>query len=167
VSARGGPAGRAGATLVGVLSDTHGRLPDEVIEAFAGVQAIVHAGDVVDEADLLVLGTIAPVIAVRGNCDRHGRTSSLPHVANVAISGVRFLVGHSLQDLLAQVDPVSAGARVVVSGHTHRARVETRHGVLHVNPGSASGPRGTRRSVALLTIAPDGEVEARIVDLGA
>jgi len=163
VSAKGGP---AGATLVGVLSDTHGVLADDVIQALSGVQAIVHAGDVVDEDDLEVLGAIAPVTAVGGNCDRHGRTSWLPRVANVEIGGVRFLVCHSLPDLLARLDPVSAGASVVVSGHTHRARVEMRHGVLHVNPGSASEPRGAGRSVALVTVARDGAVEARIVELG-
>jgi uncharacterized protein len=159
-------AGAARPVLVGVISDTHGTLPDDALAALAGVDTILHAGDVVDEATIAVLETIAPVTAVRGNCDNGGPTSRLPHVANVRIGGVRFLVGHQLSALLQEVDPVRAGVRVVVSGHSHRARVSERGGVTYVNPGSASEARGGVRSVALVTVSADGGVSARIVELG-
>lgn len=162
-AAAGSPAGiRA---VVGVVSDTHGRLPDAVLDAFEGVDAIIHAGDVVDEASLLALETIAPVTAVRGNCDTSGRTGRLPHLANVEIAGVRFLVVHAVSDLRGQVDPRAAGVGVVVSGHSHRALVRRDGDLLWVNPGSASQGRGTPASVAIVTVA-DGGTQARIVELG-
>jgi putative phosphoesterase len=159
-------AGAGRPTVVGVLSDTHGMLPDDAFAALARVHAIVHAGDVCDEVTLPLLATIAPVTAVRGNCDTSGSPARLPAVANVAIGGVRFLIGHRLGDLVREVPPERAGARVVVSGHSHRASVRERGGVTYVNPGSASEARGGVRSVAIVTVEADGAVSARVVELG-
>lgn len=150
---------------MGVISDTHGALPDTVMVAFEGVEAIVHAGDIEDPLTLGLLRTVAPVTAARGNCDDHGETSLLPPVASVKIGGVRFLVAHKKRVLLARFDPAQAGARVVVTGHTHKAANEERDGVLYLNPGSASDPRdGNAATVAIVEI--DGaRVTAEIVEL--
>lgn len=148
--------------LVGVLSDTHGALPDEVLDVFAGVDRIIHAGDFGSETVLDLLGTIAPLIAVRGNTDDCGRSSCLRPLVNVPLGGIRVLVVHRPQDVPR---PLPGDIRVVVFGHTHKPLVEERDGVLWLNPGSASRPRdGSGHSVALLRIE-DGAVGAKIVAL--
>jgi putative phosphoesterase len=155
-----------GAFRIGVISDTHGELPTAVLDAFAGVDAIVHAGDcgtgyVVDE-----LEAIAPVTAVCGNCDLPG-SLPYPHVANAVLGGVLFVVAHRDRDLAGSLDPVRAGARVAVVGHSHVAGVGERDGVLWVNPGSPVSPRlGTAASVAIVTVSADGDVSAEIVHVG-
>jgi putative phosphoesterase len=149
--------------VVGLISDTHGLLRPEALDALQGVVAIVHAGDVGDPAILDELGGIAPVTAVRGNVDRGDLARRLPGSAVVTVDGVTIYVLHILEDL--DLDPRTAGVRVVVSGHTHEPAVRTRNGVLYVNPGSA-GPRRFRLpvTVALLTVGPD-EPRAEIVSL--
>jgi putative phosphoesterase len=145
---------------VGIVSDTHGVLPLTAFPVLAGVDAIVHAGDACTAEVLYLLETIAPVTAVRGNCDTARGVRDLPAVANVMLGGVRIVVVHMLPD--APHDPE---ARVVISGHTHIAKVEERDGVLYVNPGSATQSREARATVALLTIEAGGAVSAKIVEL--
>ena len=153
-----------GAVRVGVISDTHGSLPDRALAALEGVDAIVHAGDVGGGQVLDLLRSIAPVTAVRGNMDHSGEASQLDGVANVSLGGVRFLVGHKKGELVAAVDPGPAGVRVVVTGHSHRAHVEESEGILYVNPGSAGSDRGNGLSMGVVEIE-DGDVRVRIVEL--
>lgn len=150
---------------VGVISDTHGKLPDGVEGAFAGVDAILHAGDVGEGYVLALLRAIAPVTAVRGNCDMSGEAALLPSSVNVRLGGARFLVAHELKGLLQSVDPARAGARVVVTGHSHRAHAEEHGGVLYLNPGSASQGRGRPHSVAVVAVHADGRLEHESVEL--
>jgi uncharacterized protein len=131
-------AAKGSAMTVGVLSDTHGLLRPEVQEALAGVVHILHAGDVGNAEILDQLHLIAPVTAIRGNVDTAGPCSRLPPTDVVELGGRLFYLVHSVDDL--DIDPVAAGVSVVVSGHTHRAGVSERNGVLYLNPGSV-GPR--------------------------
>ena len=126
--------------VVGLISDTHALLRPEAIDALrsAGVEAIVHAGDVGDEAILEELARIAPVTAVRGNVDSGLLAKRLPANAILTVEGVTIYVLHILDDL--DLEPKTAGVQVVVSGHTHEPLIRTRRDVLYVNPGSA-GPR--------------------------
>ncbi len=146
---------------VGIVSDTHGVLPASAHRVLAGVDHVLHAGDVGDTRVIDQLETIAPVTAVAGNCEQ-GRTRWLPHVADIELGGVRFLVGHIRADLVREVDPVVARVRVVVSGHTHRSRVERVGEVLFVNPGTAGQARGGGLSCAIVTVDGAGGVEAEI-----
>jgi putative phosphoesterase len=147
---------------VGVISDTHGWLAGSVADVFAGVDHIVHAGDVGSYDVLAELEAIAPVTAVRGNMDVDDLGGVLVPMANVRLGGARVLVVHRPQDVPR---PLPAGIRVVVNGHTHAPRIETEDGVLHVDPGSASRPdSGKARSAAILSIA-GGTVDGRIVVL--
>jgi uncharacterized protein len=148
--------------LVGVISDTHGVLPEAVMDAFRGVDRIVHAGDVGPGSILDELGTVAPLIAVRGNTDDCARSACLRPLVNVPLGPIRALVVHRPQDV---PDPLPEGVRVVITGHTHVPKVEQRAGVLWVNPGSASRARsGSGHNVALLSI--DGDtVSARLIAL--
>ena len=152
---------------IGVISDTHGALPDSVEQAFAGVDAIVHAGDVGPGFVLDLLGVIAPVTAVTGNMDL-GPTALLPLALNVSLGGIHVIVAHRERDLAGSLDPVRAGARVAVFGHTHVPSIETRDGVLRINPGSPTSPRGgSAPSVAIVTVDPDGAVSGEIVPLSS
>ena len=123
---------------VGVISDTHGIVRPEAVEALRDSELIVHAGDVGTPEVLTQLRAIAPTIAVRGNVDRDAWAQSLPLTQIVEIGEVRIYVLHDVSDL--DVDPTAAELAAVVSGHSHRATAEVRGGVLFLNPGSA-GPR--------------------------
>jgi len=148
---------------IGVISDTQGLLRPEAIDALAGVNHILHAGDVGDDAILDELAAIAPLTAISGNIDRSERCSRLPPTEWVQLGGVTFYILHDLQRL--DIDPIAAGTGVVVSGHSHQPVVEWRREVLYLNPGSA-GPRRFRLpvSLALVTIAGNSP-QAKIVSL--
>lgn len=138
---------------VGLVSDTHGSLPDRVLELFAGVERILHAGDVGAAWILEALAAVAPVTAVRGNCDVSGEAAQLPALVNAPIGGTRFLVVHEPAHVPR---PVPDAVGVVVFGHTHVPFTEVRNGVVWVNPGSPSNARrGHGHHVAVLdTAAP-------------
>lgn len=152
--------------LVGVISDTHSHLYPEVTEALAGVDHIIHAGDICQPEVLARLKAIAPVTAVRGNCDTGTWASDLPLQADVVLGGVRFLVGHVGGRLRDEAGRRQDGNRpdVVIFGHSHQCLFEYEDGILYLNPGSA-GPRryGRPRTLALVRIrvtesgAPDFE----------
>lgn len=150
--------------LVGVISDTHGSLPESVAEAFSGVERIVHAGDIGSQRVLDTLAAIAPVVAVRGNMDSGELEWRLPDTAVVRVGACRILLGHQVGHLM----PPGAmpDADVVVSGHTHRAHIERSGDVLFVNPGSAgeAGRDGRGPTVAVIDCAVQPP-EARIIDL--
>jgi uncharacterized protein len=126
-------------TIVGVISDTHGLLRPEAKAALRDVSLILHAGDIEDAMAPVLLGSIAPVVAVRGNCDRRG---PWPEHQLVTVAERQVYVLHDLGRI--DLDPVAAGIAVVVSGHTHVPLCETRQGVLYFNPGSAGPRRGAR-----------------------
>jgi len=145
---------------IGLISDTHGLLRPEAVRALAGVELIVHAGDVGAPAVLDDLRRIAPVVAVRGNVDRGEWAQALPETA---VAGPGIFVLHDVHDL--HVDPVAAGHRAVVSGHSHKPSLTEREGVLYVNPGAA-GPRRFRLPVTLAILEIEGpEWAVRFVDL--
>jgi putative phosphoesterase len=149
--------------LVGVIADTHGLLRPEAVAALVGVEHILHAGDVGDFDILLQLKEIAPVTAVRGNVDLHGACVELPATEMVELGGALFYLVHSVHDL--DIKPEVAGVAVVVSGHSHKAAVEMRGGVLYLNPGSA-GPRRFNLPVTLALVqVEEGRATATIVSL--
>jgi putative phosphoesterase len=147
--------------LIGVISDTHGLLRQEALAALAGVEHILHAGDVGDASILAALAQLAPVTAIRGNVDTQGACAELPVTEAVELGGKLFYLVHSVHDL--DIDPVAAGVDVVVSGHSHRSGVETRNGVMYLNPGSA-GPRRFRLPVSVALVTVDREIDARVVE---
>ncbi|MBN2248615.1 MAG: metallophosphoesterase family protein [Coriobacteriia bacterium] len=150
--------------LVGIISDTHGTLPPSVDAAFVGVDQILHAGDVGAPWIIDHLETIAPVIAVRGNMDSGDLGWRLPEQALLRFGTYRVLMIHHAASLLR--DGLPPGVSVVVSGHTHRASVQSVDGVLYVNPGSAGGRSrdGRGPTVALLDCAAEPPA-ARIIEL--
>jgi hypothetical protein len=148
---------------IGVISDTHGLLRPEAVEALTGVDHILHAGDVGDPGILDRLRAIAPLTAIRGNVDVSGICGVLPATEAVELGGRLFYLVHAVEDL--DLDPVAAGIAAVVCGHSHRPGAEERKGVLYLNPGSA-GPRRFDLPVTLAMVRLASEtMSARIVAL--
>jgi putative phosphoesterase len=151
--------------IVGVISDTHGRLRPEAIAALRGSELILHAGDVGGPEILDQLRAVAPVVAVRGNVDTAVWATALPLVEIVEAGGLHVFMLHDRQAL--DFDPKAAGFAAVIFGHTHRPGAEVRDGVLYLNPGSAGPRRFTLPiTVARLRIA-DGRIAHEIIDLTA
>lgn len=148
--------------LIGVISDTHGLLRPEALEALRGATHILHAGDVGDITILDSLRTIAPVTAIRGNIDTHGPTAQLPATEAIEIEGRLIYMLHSLVDL--DLKPEAAGISVVISGHSHKPRIEIRNGVLYLNPGSA-GPCRFKLPISVAHLYLDATPRAEIVTL--
>ena len=151
---------------IGLISDTHGVLPDGVAAAFSGVTRILHAGDVGSRAILDGLMHIAPVTAVRGNVDEAYDLTRLPSFSVTDVAGVRIALTHIRDRAITVGDARRRGCDAYVFGHTHVPVVSEEDGLWLVNPGSASRARsGNGRSVAVLE-AEDGEVRSvRIVPL--
>jgi hypothetical protein len=155
-----------GRHVIGLISDTHGLLRPRVHEALAGVDLILHAGDVGGDEILDELSLIAPVLAVYGNTDAPGQ-SRLADAIERTIGGVTIHVSHGHEvgsptpaRLLARYD-----AQVIVYGHTHRQHVARVDGRLVVNPGAAGAKRfKLEPSVARLTIA-GGHADVELVPL--
>jgi uncharacterized protein len=148
--------------LIGVISDTHGLLRPEALVALAEAEHILHAGDIGQFEILDELRKIAPVTAIRGNVDVAGACGELPATDVVKLAGRLFYLVHSVHDL--DINPVAAGVAVVVSGHSHKPSVETKGGVMYLNPGSA-GPRRFDLPVSVALVTAGDEVSARIVEL--
>jgi uncharacterized protein len=153
---------------VGVISDTHNLLRPEVFDRFAGVEHIVHAGDI-GEPDLLAeLEAIAPVTAVWGNTDGWSLRHRVPEVAHVELAGARVTVIHGQQ--WGAPNPQKAAKAfpdrdLVVFGHSHQAVIERVGSVLALNPGSAGAARfGVAPTVAIAEIS-DGTVTAELIRL--
>lgn len=138
---------------IGVISDTHGLLRPEVAPALDGVERILHLGDVGDAAIFKTLKKIAPVTAIRGNVDREGPCSRLPETEVVLIEDRYIYMLHDLNALY--LDAAAARFAAVLSGHTHKARIEWRKGVLYFNPGSC-GPRRFDLPVTIGIVEIDG-----------
>ena len=156
--------------LIGVLSDTHGTLHPRLIPAFreAGVDFILHAGDVDGQLILDQLSAVAEVAAVRGNVDTYGKMAALPEELHHTWDGISVYMTHiggrPSEWLPTLGDPLP---QVAICGHSHIALLEELEGVLFLNPGSAgTRPRfGGSLGAALLRIA-DGKVSAELIDFG-
>jgi hypothetical protein len=123
---------------IGVISDTHGLLRPEAMDALTGCAHILHAGDVGDDAILDALRKIAPLTAIRGNVDHCGACAKLPATETVELDGKLIHMLHARQDL--DLHPHAAGIAAVIFGHSHQLEISWINGVLYFNPGSA-GPR--------------------------
>ena len=138
---------------IGVISDTHGLLRPEALEALVGVDRILHAGDIGDPEHLDVLARIAPVTAIRGNIDRGPWAETLPETVSLASGGLRIHMIHDRKALRA--DPDIEGWNVVISGHSHKPGIDATKTTLWLNPGAA-GPRRFHLPITLAFLWEDG-----------
>lgn len=149
---------------LGIVSDTHGLLRPEVAPVLAGVEQILHLGDVGNTAVLDALKQIAPVHAVRGNTDRTGHCGRLPETDVLLFEGHYLYLLHDLGTL--HLDPAAAKFSAVLYGHSHRPQIEHKRGVLYFNPGSC-GPRrfDLPVTVGFLWLEEGADPQAEIVHL--
>jgi uncharacterized protein len=148
---------------IGVISDTHGLLRPQAVQALEGVELIIHAGDIGDPKILSALKRIAPVHAVRGNTDRGAWARNLPQSLVVEVGDVHLYVLHELFCL--DLDPAAAGLAAVIFGHSHSPHLERQNGVLFLNPGSA-GPRRFTLPVSLARLVVQRDsLQAELVQL--
>jgi putative phosphoesterase len=148
---------------IGVISDTHGLLRPEALAALQGCEQIIHAGDIGKPEILEQLAAIAPLQVVRGNNDLN-----LPWTEHVADSlrldfnGWQALLVHDIADVPAQLDP---DIRLVITGHSHKPRIDWRGERLWLNPGSA-GPRRFKLPVTLAVLdVQAGSIESQLISL--
>ena len=150
-------------TIIGVISDTHGLLRPEALEALRRSEAIIHAGDVGREEILRELERMAPVTVVRGNIDTSSWASKLPASNILEIAGTSIYVLHNVDEL--DLDPAAAGFSAVIFGHSHRPLIENRKGVLFFNPGSA-GPRRFNLPISLGRLfVENGKLTPELIEL--
>ncbi|MDX2232313.1 MAG: metallophosphoesterase family protein [Leptolyngbyaceae cyanobacterium bins.349] len=150
-------------TRIGVISDTHGLLRPEAVQALTGAALILHAGDIGKPEVLQGLQAIGPTIAVRGNNDKDSWAAAIPAQATVTIENVSIHLLHILKDLT--IDPKQTGIQIVISGHSHKPLIEERGGILFLNPGSA-GPRRFKLPISVAQIQIDHTAtQAEIIEL--
>lgn len=135
---------------IGVISDTHGLLRPQALSLLQGSDLIVHAGDIGKPEVIDGLESICPVIAVRGNVDRAAWADAYPEEQWIDFEGNRIYVIHNLKEMA--FEPQSAGANVVISGHSHMPKINNKDGVLYLNPGSA-GPRRFKLPVVVARLS--------------
>ncbi|AKN30278.1 phosphodiesterase [Clostridium carboxidivorans P7] len=150
---------------IGVISDTHGLLREEVLEILKGCDLIIHAGDVVDPTILKELKKIAPVTAVRGNCDKGNFAYELNKTELVEVENILIYVLHDIDKL--DIDLETSGINIVISGHSHRPLKVRHDNVLFLNPGSA-GPKRFNLpiSMAILNI-DDNSIDAELINISS
>ena len=149
--------------VVGLISDTHGLVRPQALDALRGVDLVIHAGDIGKPEVVEALMRIAPITVIKGNNDRGAWAKKLPDTTILSVGGVRLFLIHDVHDL--DFDPFERGIAAVISGHSHKPSIIKRDGVLFVNPGSA-GPRRFKLPVVVgkLRIA-DGKLKAVIIEL--
>ncbi|MHB0936509.1 MAG: metallophosphoesterase family protein [Armatimonadota bacterium] len=147
---------------IGVISDTHGRVPKGVHEAFQGVSLILHAGDVGGEDVIAELETIARVVAVRGNVDADLPASQYPLTRRLTLEGADIFLCHE-PFRAVNVTPIPD---IIIHGHTHVPKNSREGRTLWLNPGTAGKPQfgQTERTVAILTVG-EGEPAAEIISV--
>jgi uncharacterized protein len=148
---------------VGIISDTHGLLRPEAIRHLAGTDHIIHAGDIGAPEVIEGLRRIAPTTAIRGNIDAGEWAKNYPDTELVVLGGRAFYVLHNLEEI--KLDPAASGFDVIISGHSHRPRIEAKTGVLYLNPGSA-GPRRFKLPIAVaILVLSDQAILPRILEI--
>jgi putative phosphoesterase len=153
---------------IGIISDTHNLLRREVFDRFAGVDHILHAGDVGSPDILTELAVIAPVTAVWGNTDGFEIRRRVPEIARVELGGASVAVLHGMQ--LGSPTPEKAAAAypevdLVVFGHSHHAVIRHVGSVLAVNPGSAGPVRFRDPITCALGTIDEGRVSVELITL--
>lgn len=137
---------------IAIVSDTHidnmRKFPEWIMQHLEGVDLIIHSGDIENPAVIDHLKDMAPVYAVRGNCDRH--LHELPIIRTISIGSIEITVGHKPSDARRAVLPET---KVMIYGHTHIALINQEENLLVINPGSPTLPRGgLKPSIAILEI---------------
>jgi putative phosphoesterase len=148
---------------IGLISDTHGLLRPQALNALQGCDRIIHGGDIGKPEILDALRAIAPLTVVRGNNDTDDASASdVPYEAVLQVGEMAIYVTHILADV---PEILPADVRVVVTGHSHKPLQQVRHGVLFINPGSA-GPRRFKLPITVgMLHVEGGDVRGELIEL--
>lgn len=138
---------------IGVLSDTHGKLREEVVEILQSCDVILHAGDIHTPKVLDALREIAPLYIVRGNADKEW-AEGLPEILSEEICGLRVFMVHNKK----QIPKETGNYDLVVFGHSHKYEERREAGCLFLNPGSC-GPRRFSQPVTMAVVEVEEESE--------
>ena len=145
---------------IAILSDTHGLLRPEVVEHLKTADAILHGGDINQQAIVDELRQYAPLYIVRGNNDKEWAVD-IPHDLTVTLGGVIFCMVHNKKEVPADL----SGVDVVVFGHSHKYVQEERDGRLWLNPGSC-GPRRFHQEITMMMAElEDGKIQVEKVTI--
>ena len=148
---------------IGVISDTHGLMRPQALDALSDADMIIHAGDIGAPEVLERLRSIAEVVAIKGNNDRAAWARGIAEAATAKVESIAIYIVHSVHDL--DFNPAGAGFRVVVSGHSHSPSIGEKAGVLYLNPGSA-GPRRFKLPIAVARLKVERTaVQAEIITI--
>lgn len=148
---------------VGLISDTHGLLRQEALDALQGSDYIIHGGDIGKQGIIESLATIAPVTAVKGNVDKGQLACRYAPYEVLKIEDIYIYVLHIIDEI--DLDPVASGFQVVVYGHSHKPSVRQENGVLFINPGSA-GPKRFSLPVTVGRLTINGALlDASIINI--
>lgn len=147
---------------IGIISDTHGLLREEVIEHLKQCEFIIHAGDINKQEIIDQLEAIAPLIVVRGNNDKGEWAEALPLSKKITLGSLKFFVVHNKKDIPKDLEDTN----IVVFGHSHKYTKQQIDGVTYINPGSC----GKRRfdlpiTMAILSYTDEGTFNIEQVDL--
>lgn len=141
--------------IIGIISDTHGLLRPEAIRYLSDSDMILHAGDIGSPDVITELEKICSVTAIRGNIDHGSWADAFPETQTIEIASRHIYLLHNLNELV--IDPAIDVFDVVISGHSHKPKIETYDGVLYLNPGSA-GPRRFTLPISLAKLFVDGDI---------
>lgn len=157
---------------IGVLSDTHGYLPDTVLQHFRDVDHILHAGDIGSEDIIFTLETIAPVTAVYGNSDHYPLTKRYRLNQLIQLMDYRIFLchepGYPFSKWYEQISYLANYQKVsmIVYGHTHLGKIDWINDTLFLNPGSVyHGKRTSPRTLAIVTLPNQGLPETKLINL--
>jgi hypothetical protein len=148
---------------LGIISDTHGLLRDEAVDALQDCDLILHAGDIGAPSVIDDLGAIANVVAVRGNMDRDEIAGKFPLTETIQLKEVLLYLIHDIGRL--DLDPGVSGIQAVIFGHSHEPVIHKQDGILYLNPGSA-GPRRFKLPVSVARLYVKGKkLDAELITL--
>lgn len=148
---------------IGVISDTHGLLRDEVIENLQGCDYIIHAGDIGSEEILDKLQGIAKTFAVRGNNDKEGYALKLPDFKEIEMDEVLIYVTHNKADIPKELREID----LIIYGHSHKYSEDNIDGIIYLNPGSCGRKRfSLPLSMAIVEVNLDN-IEVKKIDIKA
>jgi putative phosphoesterase len=153
---------------IGLISDTHGILPETIFDIFKEVKHIYHAGDIGSPEVIQGLEIICPVHAVYGNIDTWPVTIYYPHILVHQVQEKKICVYHDIikpKYFSYQLFKKNIDADIVISGHTHAAGFEKFRNVLYINPGSASKPRDRKLGTVAILNLDQEPLEPEIIEI--
>ncbi len=149
--------------VIGIISDTHGLLRNEVIRALNGVDVIIHAGDIGNQDILEELSKITRVVSVRGNADKGEWAEKFPQTQYMQYDGLKFYIIHNIKEI--DIDLKTTDINIVIYGHSHKSSEKRKNGMIYINPGSA-GPKRFNLPISLAILKKDEmEVEVEFIYL--